>query len=250
MTEAIGQLTGWNRHHSFGLRKNWVELYFQHPREWEFIGGLGNRQVDALKVWLKTAGILDREGKETFLAVIFQDRGLEDILSWELLWVNVVFNFPTAGWYVQMLGLGEWTTAEIKNLLHLQVPWLATRTVGVAVLELVGLLERTPVGREIKQGEVSSSRPRRVQRRGHAYPSVEALCFAACRLFEREKRERLRLEENLLWPWVVFGCARKYVLGRLLTQGQKWFEVTDEYLIAKYIPEEWWACGSMLTICP
>lgn len=247
MAEA-NKITGWSRHQQFGLRKEWLELYLRSPREWELTGGLGNRQVQSLKVWLKTAGLQDGRGEETFLGAVFREHGLEEFLPWELLWVNVVFNFPTAAWYVQKLGLGTWTTREVREQLLFSIPHLASRTVSNAVLELVGLLERTPVGREINQGEVSFTRPRRVQRRGHAYPSVEALCFAACRLFEREKRERLRLEENLLWPWVVFGCAQKYVLGRLLTQGQKWFEVTDECLIAKYIPEEWWACGSMLTI--
>lgn len=242
------KVTGWSRHQQFGLRKEWLELYLQEPQEWEFSGLLGNRQVQSFKVWLRTTGLQDKRGKETFLAALFREYGLEEILPWELLWVNVVFNFPTAAWYVQELGLGTWTTGEIREQLLFYVPRLALRTINNAVMELVGLLERTPVGREINQGEVLPSRPRRVQRKGHVYPSVEALCFAACRLFEREKRESLELRENLLWPWVIFGCAQKYVLGQLLCHGQKWFEVTGDRLLAKYIPEEWWACGSMLTI--
>ncbi|MGB9903611.1 MAG: hypothetical protein ACPLQO_02940 [Desulfotomaculales bacterium] len=242
------KVTGWSRHQHFGLRKEWLELYFQEPQEWEFSGILGNRQVQSLKVWLKTAGLQDGRGKETFLAALFRKNGLEEILPWELLWVNVIFNFPTAAWYVQELGLGAWTTGKIKERLLFYAPHLALRTASNAVMELVGLLERTPVGREINQGEVFSLRPRRVQRRGHVYPSVEAICFAVFRLFEQEKRESLELRENLLWPWIIFGCAQKYVLGQLLCHGQKWFEVTGDCLIAKYIPEEWWVCGSMLTI--
>lgn len=248
MAETIGKITGWSKHQIFGLRKEWLELYLQHPGEWEFTGGLGNRQVQSLKIWLKTAGLQDRRGKETFLETAFRQRGLEEILPWELLWVNVVFNFPTAAWYIQKLGLGVWTTGGIKEQLLFQVPRLALRTVSNAVMELVGLLERTPVGKEINQGEVLPLRPRRVQRRGHAAPSGEALCFAACRLFAQEKREHLHLRENLLWPWVVFGCAQKYVLVQLLINGQKWFKVTGDGLSIKYVPEEWWVCGSMLTI--
>ena len=248
MAETMGKITGWSRHQHFGLRKEWLEMYLKHPGEWEVTGGLGNRQVQSLKVWLKTAGLQDGRGKETFLGTVFRQRGLEKILSWELLWVNVVFNFPTAAWYVQKLGLGAWTTRGIKEQLLCCVPRLALWTVSNAVMELVGLLERTPVGREINQGEVLPERPRRVQRKGHAEPSGEALCLAVYRLFAQEKRERLHLKENLLWPWVIFGCAQKYVLGQLLTNGQKWFKITGDGLSVKYIPEEWWACGSMLII--
>lgn len=247
MAEA-DKKTGWSRHQHFGLRKEWLDLYLRRPHGWELSGSLGNRQVQSLKVWLKTAGLQDKKGRETFLGAIFRERGLEEKLPWELLWINVVFHFPTAAWYVQELGLGTWTTGEIKKQLLLYNPHLALWTVSNAVMELVGLLERTPVGREINQGEVLPARPRLVKRRGRAYPSAEAICFAACRLFEREKREQLQLGEDLLWPWVIFGCVRQYVLGQLVCHGRKWFEVEEDCLIAKFIPEEWWACGSMLTI--
>jgi len=239
---------GWAKHQIFGLRKEWLELYLWYPNGWELYGGLGTRQVQSLKTWLKTCGLQDGRGRETFLGEVFREKCVDAVLPWELLWVNVVFNFPTAAWYVGELGLGAWTTGELKNLLRLSVPRLAMRTVNNAILELVGMLERTPVGRELSQGEVLPVRPCRVQRKGYSFPSAEGISYAACRLFEREKRNSLHWEASVLWPWVVFGCERKHVLAQLIFYGQKWFTVGENGIVIKHYPEEWWACGSMLII--
>ncbi|SHE92041.1 hypothetical protein SAMN02745218_01071 [Desulfofundulus australicus DSM 11792] len=60
------KVTGWSRHQHFGLRKEWLELYLQEQQEWELSGLLGNRQVQSFKVWLRTTGLQDKRGKETF----------------------------------------------------------------------------------------------------------------------------------------------------------------------------------------
>jgi len=242
------RVRGWARHQQFGLRQEWLELYLDRPHEWETTGALGNRQVQALKVWLKTAGLVDKAGRETFLASLFRAQGLEAMLPWELVWVNVVFNFPTAAWYVTGPGPGEWTTGELIELLLRDVPRLAKRTACNAVMELVGLLERTPVGRRFNQGAVLPGRPRRVQRLGHNYPAAAAIIYATCRLFARERRERLGLGEDVLWPWTVFGCQRDYALQKIILEGGQLFTVTEDELQGQSIPGEALLCGFMLTI--
>ncbi|MBC7325899.1 MAG: hypothetical protein H5T99_11405 [Moorella sp. (in: Bacteria)] len=247
MHEKGGLVRGWSRHQQFGLRQEWLELYLDRPHAWEAAGALGNRQVQALKVWLKTAGLVDGGGRETFLASLFRAQGMEAVLPWELVWTNVVFNFPTAAWYVTGPATGEWTTGELTELLLRDVPRLAKRTACNAVMELVGLLERTPVGRRLNQGAVLPGRPRHIRRLGHNYPTAAAILYATWRLFVREKRERLGLEENILWPWTVFGCRRDYALQKIILAGSQWFTVTDDGLLAQNIPGEVQLCGFMLT---
>lgn len=225
MSNYFSKLTGWCKHSTFGLRKEWLELYLEHPHDWQTKGLLGNKQVEALEIWLKTAGLHNNRGGETRLCVLFRENGLEHPLCWQLLWVEVVFHFAVAEWYVRELGLGLWTTTEMKQRLHQDCPRLSPRTLNNAVIELASLLERTPVGKALGQGDVSSSRPRRIARKGLPFPSHEALFHAMCHIYQREQRQSLDLTDNLLWPWTVFGCESHFVIQEISLSFPGWFEI-------------------------
>lgn len=218
---------GWKRHQGFGLRQAWLEWYYRQPIEWK--QRLGNRQVESLQAWLKTAGFEDRGGRVTPLAERLIARGFDDPAAWELVWVQVVFNWPTARWYVWEMGLGRWTTRDLQERLQVSLKNLARRTVRNAIDELVGLLEHTPIGTVLGQGEIRGGRPRTVERRGNPYPSEEAVKLAFERLFTAEGRSCLPADAPLLWPWVVFGCPQKEIMARL-GDGllQEYFVLADE----------------------
>lgn len=237
MAEA-GRPRGFARHQHFGLRREWVELYLRHPDDWKVVGGLGNRQVQSLDVWLHTTGLRRQGTGETWLCQQFRERGTDDLSLWECLWANVVLGFPTAAWYARDLGTGEWTAAEMRHLLAQHAPWLAERTISNAVMELVGLLQRTPVGRELRQGEVFGKTGRRVRRLGLQSPSSEALRHSLDALARREGRRVFGLNEGLLWPWVIFACDRTDVLVSLDVYGAAFVRLTDTELRLLGSPEE------------
>ena len=112
----------------FGLRSEWLALYLREPQDWPRSGGLGVRQVQSLRVWLRTTGLVDRRAHETRLCHLLRRTWPESLLAWQLLWANVVFGFPTASWYVIRVGLGEWTTNELRRRLQEAIPRLAART--------------------------------------------------------------------------------------------------------------------------
>ena len=56
-------LKGMNRYQHFGLRRQWLEAFFEYRESCFMMGKLGNRQYDSLKVWLKEAGLLTATGK-------------------------------------------------------------------------------------------------------------------------------------------------------------------------------------------
>jgi hypothetical protein len=221
--------TGWTRHRAFGLRREWIELYLRHPADWRESGALGNRQVMSLDQWLITTGLLTRRDGETRLCSLMRSRGTGSQVLWALVWANVCLAFPTARWYVTELGLGEWPIDGLTESLCLYCG-LAKRTCYDAIMELVGLLERTPIGKELKQGEVIRAYPRLVRRIGLADPGPEAILYAAGALFARERRCRLELQEPLPWPWIVFGCRPEEALATLSAYGSGWFEVRPHSL--------------------
>lgn len=220
--------SGWAKHRTFGLKQEWLSTYLQHPDNWEDLGFLGARQVDSLRTWLRTTGLVNRASEETSLAEMFRASGTPSLQAWEYLWINTTFNFATAAWYVGELQPENWTTTELRRLLSQSAPTLAPRTVSSGIFELVGLLEHTPVGSGLGQGKVDSScRPRRVGREGFADPSLEAIAYALRLLFDRLRTNVLNLNQALLWPWAIFGCDKGNLLRKLVAYASQEFEIGD-----------------------
>ena len=161
---------GWSKFRTFGLRKEWL---------YDFLKGnslsyLGNIQLLALKRWLEVGGIVDDKGNRTSVAEILK-KDINSPLGWELFWVSVVFNFPTAMWYVLNVKRETLTTKEFKERLRRSVTFLSTRTTVNAVNELVGLFEHTPIGTLLRQGIVEKDgKVRKITRLG-IIPSEEAI---------------------------------------------------------------------------
>lgn len=168
--------------------------------------------MESLKAWLRTVGLESKKGQTTPLAERFLERGFNDLATWELVWVEIVFNWPTSRWYVLEMGLGCWTIKELAEKLQVSVAKLASRTVKNAISELVGLFEHTPIGKDLGQGEVMRGNPRIVERRGNPYPSEEAVKLALDRLFAERDQNCLCIDEPFLWPWVVFGCSQRKIV--------------------------------------
>jgi len=224
-----GSAKGWSRHQHFGLRKEWLDFYFTDRHGWRNQSFLGNRQVDSLAMWIRTAGIDDAHGRLTPLGQAFLAKGTGFLPLWELLWVNVVFSFPTARWYAH-LGQGEWTTTELKLLLRKEaVRRLSGWTASNAIMELAGLLECTPVGAELQQGRVILGSPRRLVRAG-TEPSDQALLHAVRWLCKEEGPGTIPWDRDQTWPWVIFGCERRSIMLRLAGINQNWFIVDEKGL--------------------
>jgi len=232
----ILMLNGWKKHQGFGLRKEWISLYLHNPDNWEENNNLGVRQVESLKSWIKTCE-LDRES-QNILFRLFLEKGTEDLLCWEILWVNVVFNFPTALWFIKNIGYGEWDIKEILTRMHKNLSHLSLRTVQDAVYELIGMFERTPIGKDLGQGEVHKEKNRRyIIRNGLLYPNYKSVIYSFIKLFEREKEDRLCLSDDLVWPWEIFLCEKSFITKSVILYGNQFFDIDDSYIYKKY-PEE------------
>ncbi len=213
----------WAPHRTFGLREEWVALFLSSPTAWQSSSSLGPQQISALEAWLITCGLADSNGMPSALAWRIS-RG-PALLGWELAWVNAVFSFHPSWHYVRLTRDADMTASMFAHQQTAMFPRRSTRTIWDGVLELIGTLERTPIGTELGQGIVSATRPRRVRRVGLADPRAESLGHAMRRLFQHERRWELRLEEDLVWPWVVFGCDAEEALLGLGSAQQHWLQV-------------------------
>jgi len=197
----------------------------------QYADNLGVRQRESLDAWLLTTGLESTDGRRTPLFELFTIRGVEDPYPWKFLWINVVFNFPTATWYVWRCQNGSWTIRELVSLLHNDVPRLQLRTAKDAVVEIVDLLEKTPVGKKLGQGIVvrGPKSGRLVHRVGlDGEIEDEVIMYCLNRLFEREKTQRLLFSQELLWPWTIFQLPKDQVLASLILSQHAGYEVDEK----------------------
>lgn len=219
---------GYKKHQGFGLRSEWVISYLMDS---QYADNLGVRQRESLDAWLLTTGLESTDGRRTPLFELFTIRGVEDPYPWKFLWINVVFNFPTATWYVWRCQNGSWTIRELVSLLHNDVPRLQLRTAKDAVVEIVDLLEKTPVGKKLGQGIVvrGPKSGRLVHRVGlNGEIEDEVIMYCLNRLFEREKTQRLLFSQELLWPWTIFQLPKDQVLASLILSQHAGYEVDEK----------------------
>ncbi len=226
---SISDSRGWARHQGFGMRLEWLHLYLDQPRTWRDKRVLGPNQDIALRAWLTaTCRLQEPSGSETALARLFRGDPQDVALAWQLLWANVTSSFPTAGWYVYEMGIGSWSTPDLDQALARSIPRLSGHTVNNAIMELVGTLERTPIGTSLGQGIVTPGRPRRVKRVGLASPAPLALAYALRLAFLAEHRTVLHLDEGILWPWTVYGCELGEALSLLHARGERWARFEED----------------------
>ena len=107
------ELKGMNRYQHFGLRKQWLEHFFNHKSDCFTMNQLGNRQYDALKVWLREAGLLsaankgERAGLPTPLFDKLERLGPFHPLTWAVIWANLAYNSIIVRWYMLFVPNGE-----------------------------------------------------------------------------------------------------------------------------------------------
>ena len=141
--------SGIDRYNTFGLKEDWIDMYFSDTLGYWENNGLGTKQVPAMKNWLKDANIIDSKNNITelgkLLSEIYQDRKQ---LVWEIIWINLVYNSFIAQWF----------SARIKNNMVFTKPLLiemiqnefpnvySDRTIKNALDALIRTLKESPIG--------------------------------------------------------------------------------------------------------
>jgi phosphoadenosine phosphosulfate reductase len=154
-------LKGMNRYQHFGLRQQWLQHYFQLKDECWDSGELGNRQYDALRVWLREAGIREtkKDGSKTITALgeKLLKLGANNQLTWAVIWTNLAYNSIIVRWYVLNTQWGQQYTKE--DLIHMLGDDYAKSTRENAVTSLVELLRYSPLGGSLGFGHIEYVSP-------------------------------------------------------------------------------------------
>ena len=143
--------TGIDRYNTFGLREEWLDLFFSTPDDY-FVdnnSGLGVKQKPAMANWLKEAEIIDNNKNLTELGKILCNAYVDNAeIVWEIIWINLAKNSFICHWFAARIGQGA--SYNKKSLTEMFIDEFQStygkRTVENAVAALLGTFDNSPIG--------------------------------------------------------------------------------------------------------
>ena len=176
-------LKGMNRYQHFGLRRPWLEHFFENKENCFTMGKLGTRQYDSLKVWLREAGLLSSSSKgvkagiPTELFEKIEKLGAGNPLVWAIIWTNLAYNSIISKWY--MLNVPSGDIYEKNELVFQLGDDYSKSTRDNAVTALLETFRHSPIGSVLKQGiPIASGSSFKFSKQGWNTPDAVAILYA------------------------------------------------------------------------
>ena len=176
-------LKGMDRYKTFGLRRPFLEHFFQYKTDCFTMDRLGVKQYDALKTWLREAGLLsmankgDKSGTVTPLFEKLEPLSAGNPLTWAIIWVNLAYNSTIVKWYMLHAPAGE--IYEKNDLVFLLGDDYSKSTRDNAVTALLETFRHSPIGTVLKQGiPIPNGNSFKFSKQGWNTPDAVAILYA------------------------------------------------------------------------
>lgn len=186
-------LKGMNRYQHFGFRRPWLEHFFEHGTDCFTMGQLGNRQYDALRVWLREAELLtpsskgEKSGTLTPLCERLRLLGAGNPLVWAIIWTNLAYNSVITKWYMLYTQIGE--IYEKAELVFMLGDDYSPSTRDNAITALLETLRHSPIGTVLKQGiPIPNGVSFKFVKQGWHTPEAAAILYALYKFAEETGR--------------------------------------------------------------
>ncbi len=141
-------LKGINSYNNFGLRTAFVSVYLAEREAFGQTVQLNRaKQVPAAKKWFRQGLLMDgKTTAPTKLLEVFEDRGVEDKLAWDCVWMGLCNYAPMVKWLVSTLKMDVlYSNAELFEMLGHKIKDV-TKKGGMQSLK--NMLVSTPFGTE------------------------------------------------------------------------------------------------------
>lgn len=193
-------LKGMNRYQHFGFRRPWLEHFFEHGTDCFTQGQLGNRQYDALRVWLREAELLtpsskgDQSGTLTPLCERLIPLGAGNPMVWSIIWTNLAYNSIISKWYMLYTQTGE--TYDKAELVFMLGDDYSPSTRDNAVTALLETFRHSPIGTSLKQGiPIPDGASFKFVKQGLDTPEAAAVLYALYKFAEETGRYTFTLTQ-------------------------------------------------------
>lgn len=188
--------TGIDRYNTFGLRDEWVDMFFTDNETFWDNHGLGTKQVPAFKNWLKEAGILDEKNVMTSLGSLLSKVYLYNrVLVWEIMWINLFYNSFIAGWFCKNIKNGDvFTKNYLREMIQNQYEGIyGNRTIDNALSALLGTFKKSPIGNELQL--VIPIDKSNSKRNNYETLNVEAVAYSLYKYAETKNITNIRVSD-------------------------------------------------------
>ena len=216
---------------NFGLRKEWLKIFFDDAKNFWTNGRLGKDMYVSFDVWGKESGLLDKDKNPSANFEKLSSLGADDAKVWGFIFVNLAYNSNLVNLFVKSCGFNE---PYDKNFLAEMFDDNYSDTSKKNALgALKNFLRASPVGQDFGQGvcEVKGNRVVSITRIAWQNPEPLVILFSLYKFAEhaenlhsftltellddREDREALSpkilfgLDEEILRPFLQ-GLANDY----------------------------------------
>ena len=183
-------LKGMNRYQHFGLRSAWIEHFFELENDCWNSKEYGNRQYDALKVYLKESEIIesspnsDKNGQITALGKKLIEIGPFHPFTWAVIWTNLAYNSTLVKWY--LLNVPSKETYEKAELIDLIDDIYSVSTRSNAITSLAEIFVYSPIGSTLEMGvPIPDGNSYKYYKKGWSTPDGAAILYTLYRYAEK-----------------------------------------------------------------
>lgn len=92
---------GLDRYKTFGLRADWVRIYFNDAENFWTNDIMGNRMFDSFKNWGKEIELFDKDKKPAPYFKKLASLGADNLNLWGIFFVNLAYNSPLINFFVK-----------------------------------------------------------------------------------------------------------------------------------------------------
>lgn len=231
--------SGIDRYSTFGLRDEWVDVFFDKGDEWfGTYPNLGTKMIPAAKNWLREAELIDERGNKVsdkFELV----KGLYDrnkLAAWQIIWVGLAYNSAIVNSFVKSIKFEvQYTRDDIVAIMKEDFPTLNDNTIKNPTNALITMLRYSPLGSlsngqtevqniYVAELQMSGNTTRGIRRISPGYISMPALAYLLYKEAKDTNYYDITVSDLLLPevvnPYTVFGMTAENLIPALkaLTQ--------------------------------
>ena len=212
-----------NSYANFGIRENceeaWITNLIRMGSDffpWTENHPLGNKKVDSARKWFIESRLIKEKTKEpTVLVEALKERGAENIVCWEFIWMALANNSVLIKWYVSGTEIGrDYTVEELSTKMRDDDPTLTSKTVEGALQSLKDAVRRSPIGDTdgFVEAEFKGRNIIALKRKRHD-PNPLTILYGLYLMAEQKGRSAFTISEmcdfsddsDFLSPIIVFG---------------------------------------------
>lgn len=142
---ANTRTSGVDRYSTFGLKQQWVDLFFREKEEY-FIeyGRIGSKMKMAAKNWLREALLIDPKVMKIseLMEVISKFYEQNKKIAWEIIWINLAFNSIIINTYVKYFDNNvKYSEKDLLEQLKMLYPNLNEKTLENPIKALINMMK-------------------------------------------------------------------------------------------------------------